>query len=348
MDFLITAEELGLLNECSLESIKLFLNLRSMMDLRTGLVGVRSKVSMSRLGIEVSYTPPPGSHRPAYSPTRRQIESQLDELERVGLVRRQFEPERRLQLVLKLPFSALVGEVRPVEEAYSSRVAGVDDECDSQSRASAGFDDDGSVQDEKVINSDEAAISVIGSRYKVVSGGGKNVARASLPTTTTADVPALSAEDELMMGRAAQLCVALRRFRVLVHVRQFSDGDGRKLLLDFSDAEILKTAERLHQRYFDDPERSFNLTYLIRVITDISVAREAAPLSRRGLARGVKGTAERPWFLTASGLEAKAEELGIDTSIGIGVVRLEIIKRAGVSRREYESACSDFGVARGY
>ncbi|WP_041825575.1 hypothetical protein [Laribacter hongkongensis] len=102
MDFLVTSEELGLLRECSHESFRLFIHLRSMMDLGSGTVDLFSKVSMSRLGIEVSYTPPPGSHRKPYSPTRRQIESQIDELERVGLVER-VGGGAPLTLVLRFP-----------------------------------------------------------------------------------------------------------------------------------------------------------------------------------------------------------------------------------------------------
>ncbi|WP_041825574.1 hypothetical protein [Laribacter hongkongensis] len=342
--FFTSEAEMNVLRYLPHLSRALYHALHARMDFATGLVGRKSLISYQALIEETEFYIPRGRGVQRVRPSEKEVRCALDRL---------MTPKDDLgrllpPLLVRVDVGFLLEFFMPLASHGSVRSF---DTGHFEGRQEFGISDKNHepASNELSTPPQTGHTSVLSVKSVEVSGSGKNLARASLPTTTTtADVPVLSAEDELMMGRAEQLCMALRRFRVLVHVRQFSDGDGRKLLEDFSDTEILKTAERLHQRHFDEPERSFNLTYLAMVMADVCVAREAAPLSRRGSARGSKGTATRPWFLTASGLEAKAVELGIDISHGVGAAKLEIIKRAGVPRSEYEAACSDFGVPRGY
>ena len=180
------------------------------------------------------------------------------------------------------------------------------------------------------------------------SGGGKGRSpRARFATTAVDDVNEIRLEGGDMASRADVLCVALQKFRVMIHPRQFETGAGRQMLTDFSDNQILATAARLDERNAADPGRTFNLTYFLRVMADVAVTARSAPLSRRGSARrSVSHHGGMPWFLTATGIEAKAAELGYapPKDVPLGRWKYDVYRMAGVTEAEHRAAAADFGV----
>ncbi|GAB2940545.1 hypothetical protein [Aquaspirillum soli] len=102
----LSAEELSLLAECSLEAMRLYvLGLRPCMDIKTGTVGRESRVSINGLGTVVGFYPARGSKRKPYLPNHRSIRCQLDELNRVGLTERVSTPEEQKNLMLVVGLS---------------------------------------------------------------------------------------------------------------------------------------------------------------------------------------------------------------------------------------------------
>lgn len=102
----LSAEELALLAECSLEAMRLYvLGLRPAMDIKTGTVGRESRVSINGLGTAVGFYPARGSKRKPYLPNHRSIRCQLDELDRVGLTERVSTKEEQQNLMLVVGLS---------------------------------------------------------------------------------------------------------------------------------------------------------------------------------------------------------------------------------------------------
>lgn len=98
--------ELELLQLGSLEFGRLYMHLRSLMDYRTGIVGVSSYLSYQSLIAPLSWRPPQGSRRPGWLPSVRELRSLIDEGVRLGLLKRYTTQEatdsRRLVLLLSL------------------------------------------------------------------------------------------------------------------------------------------------------------------------------------------------------------------------------------------------------
>lgn len=102
----LSAEELSLLAECSLEAMRLYvLGLRPAMDIKTGTVGRESRVSLNGLAQSARFDPQRGSKRKPFCPTHRQTECLLDELNRNGLCERASTPIERKNLLLVLRLS---------------------------------------------------------------------------------------------------------------------------------------------------------------------------------------------------------------------------------------------------
>lgn len=113
MRILLSEPEQATLLECSLEAYRLYVaGLRPCMDMQTGIVGRGYPVSRAVLAINCQYVPPRGSKRPAWRPSHKQIDALVEELIRVGLVKRAAAVQEVQKLVVKLPLAL----VRPQEE----------------------------------------------------------------------------------------------------------------------------------------------------------------------------------------------------------------------------------------
>ncbi|BAK75804.1 hypothetical protein NH8B_0972 [Pseudogulbenkiania sp. NH8B] len=117
MRILLSEEEQRLLDEASPHAERLFRQMRGSMDLRTRIAG-RGAGRMSRavLAIHCQYVPPRGSHNAAWKPSLRQIDVLIDELERIGLVKRCATPQEVKKLVVFFPAADTPEQVRPREE----------------------------------------------------------------------------------------------------------------------------------------------------------------------------------------------------------------------------------------
>ncbi|WP_157889376.1 hypothetical protein [Chromobacterium subtsugae] len=134
MKVLLTEQEQAALLSCSLEAFRLYLaGLRPRVDIRTGIVGRGYPISRSVLAIHCQYVPPRGSRRPAWMPSLKQIDALLDELERVGLIKRAATVQEFKKLVLKLPLLVRLGD-----EQDMSRSAGGGQRDISESQAAQG------------------------------------------------------------------------------------------------------------------------------------------------------------------------------------------------------------------
>ncbi|MGC0152746.1 hypothetical protein ACPRNU_09845 [Chromobacterium vaccinii] len=113
MRILLSELEQATLLECSLEAYRLYVaGLRPCMDMQTGIVGRGYPVSRAVLAINCQYVPPRGSQRPAWRPSHKQVDALIEELIRVGLVKRAAAVQEVQKLVVKLPLAL----VRPQEE----------------------------------------------------------------------------------------------------------------------------------------------------------------------------------------------------------------------------------------
>ncbi|MTD34080.1 hypothetical protein GKE73_16805 [Paludibacterium sp. dN 18-1] len=108
MGIRLSDEELEALELCSLGAYRLYVQcLRPTMDFQTGIVGRGYAISRGMLAINVQYVPPRGSKRRAWKPTLLQIDAMIEELIRVGLVKRASAPQETMKLVLRLPMAVL-------------------------------------------------------------------------------------------------------------------------------------------------------------------------------------------------------------------------------------------------
>lgn len=101
----LSAEELLLLAECSLEAMRLYvLGLRPCMDIKTGTVGRESRVSVNGLSDEIRFQPKNGSPRKPFAPNHRQVRTLLNELASASLCESAStsQEKRNRTLVVKL------------------------------------------------------------------------------------------------------------------------------------------------------------------------------------------------------------------------------------------------------
>ncbi|WP_206600364.1 hypothetical protein [Chromobacterium sphagni] len=106
MRILLSEPEQATLLECSLEAYRLYVaGLRPCMDMQTGIVGRGYPVSRAVLAINCQYVPPRGSKRPAWRPSHKQVDALIEELIRVGLVKRAAAVQEVQKLVVKLPLA---------------------------------------------------------------------------------------------------------------------------------------------------------------------------------------------------------------------------------------------------
>ncbi|WP_375591585.1 hypothetical protein [Chitiniphilus eburneus] len=188
------AEQEALL-DASLEAVRLYvLCLRPLMDVRTGLVGVATEVSNGGLSLKVRYRPPRGSQREAYEPTPKMVRGLIDELVRLGLVKRysqQSKSEMRLQILLPKADRA---SARPAEDGQMMGRGG----AAAEGEASAGF----AVNDGQITGGDDGQISEY-RRTNLLSGQ----AEAAVPPL----VPVREGEAAPPLGREVVVAKLLRQ-----------------------------------------------------------------------------------------------------------------------------------------
>lgn len=338
MSIILNDDELAALKGASPAFMRLYvLGLRPMMDFRTGLCGERYGVAYSRLGLEVSYSPPPGSRRPAWRPSRDNVISLFDEGRRLGMIR-MCSPERSRRLVFELVLADRGSSIsqrtptgRPYPDGHS--FTGLE----SNENHSVGGDFHGG--DAHTADADDAPMSVSRGVDIGNSSGGSEVRSTrerSGPTTSVLPVP--------VAERAEALCQSLRQYRFVCDPVQFRTVEYREALEQFSDDEILRTAQSVCSRPGLLPGQTFNLSYLLRVLGDLAVSRAVpASHSRRGSAGSGM---QKPWFLVASEVERRGAELGIVQDLRNGeqweLFQIRVFEAANVSREEYRRAYVDF------
>lgn len=335
---MLSEAEQEMLRTASLEFGRLYLaQIRPAMDFRSGLVGTRHRLSYGRMAIEVAYIPPAGSKRRPYRPTRDNIITLFDEGIRLGAIEMLTEPGRR-ELLFRCPLAEVESFASnkdahrtPMPVAHND-VCGEGAENKWENGNGAGSDAHGGFS-EDAQNSGVRGLDVGNS-----SGSGEDRStRARSGPTTTSVLPVPVAE------RAEALCQSLRQFRFVCDPVQFRTIEYREALEQFSDDEILRTAQSVCSRPGLLPGQTFNLSYLLRVLGDLAVSRAApASHSRRGSAGSGM---QRPWFLTATGIEAKAAELGVVLRPGEQwpVFRGRVYVAANLSPDAYRRAVQDFG-----
>lgn len=145
MRILLSEREQELLDEASPYAERVFRHLRACMDLKSRIAGRgASKMSRAVLAIHCQYVPPRGSRRPAWKPSLRELDVLIDELERVGLVRRcampaELKPESR-RLVVFFPAADSAAQSRSNEERYMSGIDERDNAGAAETKAEQGFE----------------------------------------------------------------------------------------------------------------------------------------------------------------------------------------------------------------
>lgn len=343
----LTGAELSALLECSLEAMRLYvLAVRPCVDIRTGVVGRSSRVGLARLGINAGFHPPQGSKRTAWMPNHRQVECLLEELARNGLVERCAVPAERLKLVLRLPLVTLVGDLsRPeYERAINGQSTG--NRKDSKVIENKGFF--GCSVDNSIF--DERAISEYQSKYKSNHHLSNKLARENSGHFDDEDggacAPAES-HDAAVSGGA----VSVWQDKTLVPFVAVLASHGwakskvlpqlselRRLIAAGLDVRVLSEACELAGAH-----GARSVRYVLCCVDSVMSQSSGVIRSSSG---GSARPAGRPWFLSSSGIEEKARDLGVVQHEGepFPSFRLRVYRAAGLSRSDYRAACVDFGV----
>lgn len=167
-------------------------------------------------------------------------------------------------------------------------------------------------------------------------------AEVSTPSTSL-PLPAPSGSSPTRNGAIAVLLRNLEKARGIACRITSSDPRLVQWAADgVTDAQLqeayeLATAER---DMSDKPKQAINVGFL-QVFLDKVLN---PPAVTAGTSRPRTGAAQRPWFLTASSIEAKAAELGYTPprDVPTGIWKFDLFKLAGVTREEYERAEKDF------
>ncbi len=218
------------------------------MDIRTGLVGVSSPVSNGGLAVRLAWRPPRGSKREAFLPSPKVIRGLIDELVRVGLVKRyslQSKDEMRLQVLLVLADRALA---RPQEDGQMMGKG----TPPSGSHASAGFAPD----DGQMMGNEDRQISV---------NRGKN----PLSDLAAADAPPVvngAREAGAALPREVALCKLLRAEGIEATPALMRRAEVLALV-DRSNADWLAAAATALQR---KPGERVGVMYLLPIMREIA------------------------------------------------------------------------------
>ncbi|WP_174874186.1 hypothetical protein, partial [Vogesella oryzae] len=160
MRILLSEREQTLLDEVSPYAERVFRHMRACMDLKSRIAGRGAgKMSRAVLAIHCQYVPPRGSQRKAWKPSLRELDVLIDELIRVGLVRRCQMPSEGRQLVVFFPAADAAALSRPNEERDMKRIEERDSGDPPESQAGRGFSGSGSVDEADMSEHPERDIS---------------------------------------------------------------------------------------------------------------------------------------------------------------------------------------------
>ncbi|WP_148715031.1 hypothetical protein [Chitinolyticbacter meiyuanensis] len=321
MNILLNQHELDALMRCSLQAFRLYVaGLRPLMDIGTGLVGVAHAIAYGRLGIEVQYAPPQGSRRAAWRAGKDEVHNLVDELVRVGLVKRysmRDPKERKLVLLLVLATS------RQSAQKHEGNMTATPS-APEPTRANAGF----KRCEHKLAHRHEGDISGV-RRENPLS----IEAAAAIPPAVTARVATTAPPDRLEL-----LCRLLRTHGVQTTPTQLSHADVLPLL-DRPDAEWLAAVATARMR---KGTQAFGVRYLLPMLNEM--AQSASRMGNRP-ASGADTIRGKPWFLAWSGIEAKASELGIVAGRDEDPqqFKVRVYQQAGLTQAEYRRGLQDYG-----
>lgn len=304
----LTDAELDLLMDEPAEVVKLYVSLRRRMDFSSGMVGTVSAVSWWALREDMSVAACRG-RREHGAPTERMVEKKVDALEKLGLVERR-TIYRRLAFFLPKAHraSARQKELGPTWGRQAGPDVGAIQtidaqgfECGSGAGCGAG----------EILELGHTS-GFRGNGFSVV-----NAAAEQRAVVDDASMP-LPAEQIAVWLRAAE-----KRRGKIVRV------SGHEPLLKSWSAEGVRA---------DELEAAYALA-----VADREARNEAAPIMPGFLnvfvdrARATGGrSSSRPWFCTASGIEAKGRALGVAQQPEelFPVFRARVLAAAGVSDDE--------------
>lgn len=323
MRLMLSDLEQALLRDVSFEAFRLYVQcLKPLMDIWTGLVGRYSEVSRAYIAIEMKFIPDQGSRRKPLAFTPKQIDALIDELIRKELVERVSTVSDRKKLVLRLPAAQLAASVRPQEEGDMSRH---EEECrphTPETPASVGFEGVRKDDERDNFSGHEADISrnhrITKTNHVSERGGSAPRDRARGSLLSPGFVPdASGAKIARLRGLDLQLesLKFVAYFQALAKPVLCRDWQARfrKWLLD----------ARPYPADFDY---------------------QAGTRGMAPAARSAGGSKRKPWFLTSSGIEAKARELGYrpPADVPLGVWKEEVYRMAGITQELYQRAAEDF------
>lgn len=287
------------------------LGLRPYMDYRTAIVGKARRISYQQLHEVLEFIPLPGSQRGKGDYTQSAIRNLIIELERMGLVRRLPNDHRALFLECLVADREDASKNRNVRGTSQSSVRGT---TDINPCVGKGFDVSAMGSSDTCCSARSVTPPVSGKPS--ISG----IAAAAQQRAVVDEMPALLLPDEM----AAWLRAAEKRRGKIVRV---SDADAllKAWSLEGVGAEELKAAHAA-------------------AVADREARGEPAPITPgflrvfldRARVRAGVGREEKPWFVTAPGIEAKGRAFGLQQQAGeaFPYYRLRVLAAAGISDEE--------------
>lgn len=305
---------------------RLYVLLRWAMDAKTRLVGSRSHMSYGWMAREMEVPAVRGRHSSDVGkPTSKAIRSALDQLEKCGLVQSRGNGE---VLVFLLPLASAALARSNDEGQVRGRGQG---QVRGRGESPANTDDsDLAKADEgQWVSADEGQQL----RYQVNPSLSVRKAAAALPAVDCAR------DDMLLQGQMVEWLKDQEKRR------------GKLMKLAAEDAVVAgwvgmgASMETIRQAYalaVADRVAHGNPHPVNASFLSIFVGRVMAPPPQ---ASRKKQEAPQPWFMTASGIEAKGRELGIVQQRGeaFGLFRNRIYRESGLDPEEFQRVMRDAG-----
>lgn len=376
MRILLSEDEQERLDQVSPQAERLYRHLRQRMDMSTGTVGRgASAISRAVLAIYCQYLPPRGSHHRPWKPTLNQIDALIDELIRIGLIARAATVAERQKLVLKFPLVSVRLREEPdmngTEERHTNASAVT--VCNQQ------VNDDYEYDERHTLHGDEADISVFLSEEMrsrpagAESEANGDVRKQAVRALQAALEPAELADAALfragaMLGDEAARrtvssteiaqAVAMARARGAGSVASYaaaivaSQSLQPKRAAPAQKRAVLTACPDRAQFPVTDRHRELAVTRGVDLDGELhKFCLFARSRGRRGsdwsaafelwLINGrAQGPAPQPWYATASGIEAKAKEIGYIPPPGKQLFQWkhEVYRLCGVTEQMWRSA----------
>ncbi|MDR3427958.1 hypothetical protein [Silvimonas sp.] len=290
MDIVLNESEREALTECSMEAFRLYvLGLRPLMDIRSGMVGTASKVSYGRLALEIQYQPPQGSKRPPFVPNIRQMRALLDELIRVGLVKRYSQDSKDDKRLAVLLLKAYHGPARPVGERQLSDSG----EGQPQSRASTG------------LQRGEQMIVSQGERHMTEYRRNPFLTPSSSSPTSVKQNGGEFDDDENVIPDHP---VSSLQWIKVMQMLGFADTSASAPALAIYEEWLkagLQVGEVQAAAAVAAKHGGRTVQYVAKVLLDVANKRRCREVG------DVEERPGKPWYLSGAGTEAKAMELGL-------------------------------------